>query len=106
MINVTVITAVGDTEVTLSTTDGRINAQVQADPAVLKSVFVTQFNLLEGDIIATAPKALDELDKVAELHSSNVEKAVSVLPSNIQALVNTAKEIIALIERDPKPPTS
>ena len=97
--NVQVITGVGDVTVTLQTGMGKIHSTVTHDGDEF-TAFVTQFNLLDGDILTTVPTGYQNHDPVRSLHERNVRMGIATLPGNIGALVGAAESIIKLINSD------
>jgi hypothetical protein len=98
LVNVTVVTAVGNLQVDLTTQTGSEKLHLTVQPGGVLRSFVTQIDLLEGDVLATLPDNFDELKSVQELHERNVEMAAKVLPNNIAALVNAGRELIRLFD--------
>lgn len=97
LVHVTVVTAVGGVTATLTAQDGeKIDVTLASDGTA--TAFVTQIDLLEGDVVSSLPENYDELQFVLALHEKNVELASKVLPANIEALVNAGRQVIKLID--------
>ncbi len=97
MVNVTVVTGVGDLGIRISTTDEDEKFHLDiADQQQTLQAFVTQFDLLEGDIVTTVPDDYAQHPAIQQLHERNVATATRVLPDNITALVNAGREVIRL----------
>lgn len=97
LVNVTVVTTVGGVTATLTAQDGeKIDVTLASDGTA--TAFVTQIDLLEGDVVSSLPENYDELQFVLALHEKNVELASKVLPANIEALVNAGRQVIKLID--------
>lgn len=99
LVNVTVVTGVGDLGIELGTKGGNDKIHVTV-PELSRSIpiFVTQFDLVEGDIVTTLPVEYAEHQTVQELHERNVAMATRVLPENITALVNAGREVLRLFD--------
>lgn len=96
--NVTVVTVVGGTTVDLTQPTGeKIRAQVRTSEQA--KPFVTQLDLVEGDLVTSVPADVEELPSVLALHQQNVNTAVSVLPGNLQALIDAGRQVIDLLEK-------
>lgn len=99
LVNVTVVTAIGDLGVQLTTNDDNEKIAFTIPPQTKPvDAFVTQFDLLEGDIVSTLPTNYAEHPSVQELHHRNVETATKVLPENIESVVNAGREVIKLFK--------
>ncbi len=97
LVNVTVVTTVGGVTATLTAQDGeKIDVALASDGTA--TAFVTQIDLLEGDVVSSLPENYDELQFVLALHEKNVELASKVLPANVEALLNAGRQVIKLID--------
>lgn len=97
VVNVTVVTTVGGVTANL-TAAGEEKITVTLTSGGTPRAFVTQLDLLEGDIVTALPDDFADLPTVLALHERNVETASKVLPANIEALVNAGREVIKLFD--------
>jgi hypothetical protein len=99
LVNLTVVTTVGGVGVELYQEPGSPRVLFRVNREKATSAFLTQMNLLEGDVTTSLPDNYAELASVQELHERNVTAAAKVLPDNITALVNAGREVIALFDK-------
>lgn len=96
MMHVRVITVVGNATVTLPA-DGEGPATVGTGTDPLDKALVTIFNLVEGDVTNVIAPDLKDDQAIRDFHSAQVEKSMTVLPSNIATLMNFGKDLIDLL---------
>lgn len=94
--NVSVVTAVADPMVNLSTEKGKIVVDISSKTDV--KAFITQINLVDGDVISTLPTDYGDHHPVLEMHTRQVAASVEVLPNNIRTLARVASEIIDIVK--------
>jgi len=97
LVQIKVVTVIGNVTVTLPGERGGRPA-VDTERAPLNDAIVTIFNLVDGDVTNVIAPALKDDQAVRDFHSTQVEKSMAVLPSNIAALVAFGKELIDLLK--------
>ena len=95
MVEVRVVTAVGNVEVTLTQEEpnGPIKTGIDTGGKVTDAL-VTIFDLVDGDVTNVIAPALRDDEALRAYHSAQVEKSMKVLPDNVRALVDLGKAII------------
>lgn len=93
LVEVKVITVVGNVSVTLPGTEGG-RSTLDTGQAPLSDAIVTIFNLVDGDVTNVIAPALKDDQAMRAFHATQVEKSMAVLPQNIAAMVDFAKALI------------
>jgi hypothetical protein len=93
LVEVKVITVVGDVSVTLPGTGGG-RSTLDTGQAPLSDAIVTIFNLVDGDVTNVIAPALKDDAAMRAFHATQVEKSMAVLPQNIAAMVDFAKALL------------
>jgi hypothetical protein len=97
MVEVRVVTAVGNAEVTLTQEEpnGPVKTGiVTGEQKQLTDALVTIFDLVDGDVTNVIAPSLRDDAELRAFHSDQVEKSMKVLPDNVRALVELGKAII------------
>ena len=99
LVCVRVITAVGDEPIMVVRDEKSVHRTVaELKQGSLTQAFVTELNLLDGDTMAVEPKNYGDHEKLAELHTENVDRATKVVRDNIEAVVNAARAVIEVLQ--------
>jgi hypothetical protein len=62
--------------------------------------FVTEVNLVDGDLMAVVPSSYAEHQNVADLHAKNVARASKVVPENLEAAANAATALLRALRNE------
>lgn len=91
LIEVKVVTVVGNVTVDISNDDGHTSTAVNTTTPT--DALVTIFNLIDGDVTNVIAPALKDDASIRAFHTAQVEKSLQVLPGNLEALVKLGKSL-------------
>jgi hypothetical protein len=89
LVNVRVVTMVGDVILSSRDENSRLNIKVEQGD---RSVILTEINLIEGDVINMLSTDLAGNAEIREFHAQQVESAVTVLPANVEMFAKLVLE--------------
>jgi hypothetical protein len=92
LVNVRVVTMVGDVIVSARDENSRLNIKVEQDELGDHGVILTEINLIEGDVVNMLSTDLAGNAEIREFHAQQVEGAVTVLPANVQMFAKLVLE--------------
>ena len=61
--------------------------------------FVTEIDLVDGDLVHVVPPSYADHPEIADLHSKNVGRASNVVPANLKAMADAAQALIQALQR-------
>jgi hypothetical protein len=93
LIEVKVVTIVGDVPVTIATT-GDSTSTTLGDSTVAKGALITVVKLLDGDVTTVIPKDLVGEETVRKIHSQQVAASLDVIPRHLDTLVGLAERLL------------
>jgi|SRR3954452_2960409 len=94
LLEVKVVTAVGNVDVTMATTGDSTSTKV-ATPEKLNNAIVTIVKLLDGDVTTVIAEDLVGNADLRALHTAQVAASLAVLPANLRELVEIGTKIFA-----------
>lgn len=92
LVEVKVITVVGEVKAAVSDVDGRTSTVVTTGERA--DALITIFNLVDGDVTNVIAPALKDDAALRAFHTAQVDKSLSVLPANLEALVSLGKALL------------
>jgi hypothetical protein len=93
LIEVKVVTIVGDVPVTI-TTKGDSTTTTLGEKEIETGALITVVKLLDGDVTTVIPKDLVGEDAVRALHSEQVAASLEVIPRHLDTLVAMAERLL------------
>lgn len=96
LVEVTVVTSVGDLAVTVESKDGATETHL-GKSTIRDSSLVTIVKVIDGDVTTVIGGEVQDNTELHALHAAQVAASLEVLPTHLKALVDIAKEIRDLI---------
>lgn len=98
LLEIKVVTAVSEVGITLAQDDakgeGRTRTRLSTETTPITSAMVTILDLVDGDVTNVISPALKDDEALRAFHATQVEKALTVLPGNIKALVDLGRTLV------------
>ena len=97
LVEVKVVTIVGDVPVTITTKGDSTETTIARD-AISGKALVTVVKLLDGDVMTAVPEEHLGNAELRAMHTEQVARSLEVIPRNLNTLVDMAKSLLGRSE--------